>query len=171
MEWKPPSNTVSKTTSDITCDVLGCMLDGICSCGCTPICQSTDDVVKKSFSLLAMTEANDQNTEEIISYANFEKAICCVVGEEIFTVRKMYPNLQELYNQTLMTRDRFHALISSGMFHPIDKERHWVAVSLAEAETVRRVLHISASIASSSQNTSSNESKNDVLKGTNIALR
>ena len=59
------------------------------------------------------------------------------------------------------------------MFHPVDPDRHWVAVSLAEAATVRRVLHIGNN-SERNNGGGKNEEKNgafNVLKGANIALR
>ena len=60
------------------------------------------------------------------------------------------------------------------MFHPVDPDRHWVAVSLAEAATVRRVLHIGNNSERNNGGGGQNEEKNgafNVLKGANIALR
>ena len=60
------------------------------------------------------------------------------------------------------------------MFHPVVPDRHWVAVSLAEAATVRRVLHIGNNSERNNGGGGKNEEKNgafNVLKGANIALR
>jgi hypothetical protein len=38
--------------------------------------------------------------------------------------------------------DEFKALMTSGILHPEHKGRNWVAVSLAEAETIRRIIHL-----------------------------
>jgi hypothetical protein len=37
---------------------------------------------------------------------------------------------------------QFKSLLMSGMLHPVHKGRYWVALSLAEAETIRRILHL-----------------------------
>lgn len=50
---------------------------------------------------------------------------------EIFSSDKKYLNFEE-----------FKALMTSGILHPEHKGRNWVAVSLAEAETIRRIIHI-----------------------------
>ena len=68
-----------------------------------------------------------------------------------------------------LTLSQFYRLVSSGTFHPVDPNRHWVAVSLAEAETLRRVLHMRGNLPlmpeskdASKDNTSSDESLAEV---------
>lgn len=45
-------------------------------------------------------------------------------------------------SKSLVSLDEFRSLVTSGMLHPQHVGRHWVAVSLAEAETIRRILHV-----------------------------
>ena len=40
------------------------------------------------------------------------------------------------------SRGLLHGLVSSGRLHPEEAGRHFVALSLAEAETIRRILHV-----------------------------
>jgi hypothetical protein len=44
--------------------------------------------------------------------------------------------------EALMSFDEFRLMLTSGALRPVTKGRHWVALSLAEAETIRRVLHV-----------------------------
>lgn len=41
-----------------------------------------------------------------------------------------------------ITLDEFRSLVTCGTLQPEHTGRHWVAVSLAEAETIRRIIHI-----------------------------
>lgn len=45
-------------------------------------------------------------------------------------------------DKKFLTLPEFRALLTSGVLYPEHKGRHWVALSLAEAETIRRILHI-----------------------------
>ena len=45
-------------------------------------------------------------------------------------------------DKTYLNFDDFKALMTSGILFPEHKGRNWVAVSLAEAETIRRIIHI-----------------------------
>jgi hypothetical protein len=38
-----------------------------------------------------------------------------------------------------LSLEEFRSLMTSGMLHPEHKGRYWVALSLAEAETIRRI--------------------------------
>lgn len=41
-----------------------------------------------------------------------------------------------------LTLDELRTLLTSGLLYPEHKGRYWVAVSLSEAETIRRILHL-----------------------------
>ncbi len=45
-------------------------------------------------------------------------------------------------DKTCLNFDDFKTLMTSGILFPEHKGRNWVAVSLAEAETIRRIIHI-----------------------------
>jgi hypothetical protein len=45
-------------------------------------------------------------------------------------------------DKKLIGLDDFRSLLTCGKLHPTHAGRNWVAVSLAEAETIRRVLHV-----------------------------
>lgn len=45
-------------------------------------------------------------------------------------------------DKTLMSFDEFKRLMQSSELRPESKGRYWVALSLAEAETIRRILHV-----------------------------
>ena len=44
--------------------------------------------------------------------------------------------------QQFIPLEQFRSLFTSGVLQPVHQGRYWVAVSLAEAETIRRILHV-----------------------------
>jgi hypothetical protein len=82
------------------------------------ISQDKDFVTRQEFELLVRALTDSKPSERVIT------------------------KLLENENEQNLTFDRVVALFQSGRIHPAYASRHYVAVSLAEAETLRRILHV-----------------------------
>mgnify|MGYP003948662503 FL=1 len=143
MEWLPG---LGKGGSRVSSDALSSASSS------RPICDVNDPIVHKAFGLLCVDGLEQKQQEMYMTREDFYRAVCEVSGidsieecNETFGLDSIYDQ-ECLFGANGLTASQFHGLVSSGRFHPVDTKRHWVALTLAEAETLRRVLHMRNSL-------------------------
>lgn len=112
--------------------------------------------LQKAFALLGYHAAVSGH-EGYLNKEDIAHAIFALTDEELNNDLLEVIDRQFMTNG-LMSWEQFQQLVFSGLLYPESKGRHWVAVSLAEAETIRRVLHIR------------NKSKSDLINGATTEL-
>jgi hypothetical protein len=120
-----------------------------------------EKALSKAHTLLGFhARANGHN--DVLSREDLKHAVQAVMDEE--PTDALLNNIINKFsaNKELITLDEFRSLLTCGMLYPENKGRYWVALSLAEAETIRRILHIRK-----------NKFKNQIIpnKDTELALR
>jgi hypothetical protein len=115
--------------------------------GSRRLCCSEDqwEALSKAFDLFsAVSEQTACRTDRSLSREELECAITAMTDEEVSCdmINRIFQDFATSSAPTTITFDGFQALLRSGMLTPEHKGRYWVAVSLAEAETIRRILHI-----------------------------
>ena len=80
-------------------------------------------------------------------------------------------NISSSNSSTMITYNEFKKLLLSGLLQPSHKGRYWVGISLSEAETIRRIIHIRNS--NNSNSNSDNRYYNNIIPNfnTEICLR
>ena len=80
----------------------------------------------------------------MLSREDLRNAIAAVLDME--TVNESFlQNIIDKFSRSKpdhMSLDEFRSLLTCGLLFPQSSGRYWVALSLAEAETIRRILHI-----------------------------
>jgi hypothetical protein len=96
----------------------------------------------KAHSLLGF-HANAAGVSGMLNRMDLRNAVCAVLDVKDIS-DDVIDGILEKFSETkeFVTLDEFRELLSSGYLYPKHVGRHWVAVSLAEAETIRRILHL-----------------------------
>ena len=96
----------------------------------------------KAYSLLGF-DAYSKNKLEHISRQNDLKT-ALFAATDVLHEEAQLDSLMEQYaaDKDYMTCEEFRKLLTAGTLQPEYEGRYWVALSLSEAETIRRILHI-----------------------------
>ena len=99
-----------------------------------------------------LSESQQQNLEKAYQLLSFfggsslaTKDIANAVEMSTFKdmTKEQVASLMSQYGKDgLMSAGKFEQMLRSGTVHDTHTDRYWVAVSLAEAETIRRILHV-----------------------------
>eukprot|EP01047_Picozoa_sp_COSAG01_P047579 COSAG01_NODE_4559_length_4922_cov_3.073813_1_plen_1390_part_10 len=113
-----------------------------------PVCPVDSEAVLKSAQMLARSSATADSDEEDLSSMSLNAedlaAAIAELADRPATPDECAALLQRYGSPPAagMSCAALHALVSSGHLHDEQSGRHFVVVSLAEAETIRRILHV-----------------------------
>ena len=100
-----------------------------------------EEALKKAHALLGF-HAAAAGYPNYLDREDLKEAISSVTNEK--PTETLLDSLISRYSskQPFLSLDEFRSLLTGGVLHPEHEGRYWVAVSLAEAETIRRILHL-----------------------------
>lgn len=97
--------------------------------------------LKKAHALLGFHAALE-NKSGFLSRVDLVNAITSVIDEPPSEEMVNDVMMKFCSNGSFMSLAEFRNLLTRGPLHPQCNGRYWVAISLAEAETIRRILHL-----------------------------
>jgi hypothetical protein len=104
--------------------------------------QDQETALRKAHSLLGF-HANSVGRTGSLSRLDLKNAVSAVLDTKDLPNTVIDDIIDKFSkDKQFLTLDEFRELLSSGHLYSKHRGRHWVAVSLAEAETIRRILHL-----------------------------
>ena len=98
--------------------------------------------LQKAYSLLSF-HANLEGKRGFLNRADLRNAIGALTDVDNPSDSMIDSMISEFAsNKVDVSLDDFRRMVTSGVLFPSHVGRHWAAVSLAEAETIRRILHL-----------------------------
>jgi hypothetical protein len=97
--------------------------------------------LEKSFSLLGFHGQNTENTTAKLTKADVQNVVRCATDRKLDD-EDLSSVMEDFGHKGELGLAEFKQLLSSGRLRRQEHNRFWVAVSLAEAETLKRILHI-----------------------------
>lgn len=106
-----------------------------------PLTSAQEMALVKAHTLLGYNSSVQGQPHNLVK-EDLRRAIHALTDEE--PLDSILDSIMRVHSpfSSYMTFNEFKALSTSGELHPVHSGRYWVAVSLAEAETLRRVLHV-----------------------------
>ena len=106
------------------------------------ISEEQEEALAKAHTLLGF-HANSAGLNNMLSQLDVSNAIQAITDEQptaefLDTVMATFSRVQANH----LTQQEFRSLVTSGVLQQRSAGRYWVALSLAEAETIRRIIHV-----------------------------
>mmetsp|Transcript_21594 Transcript_21594/g.31811 ORF Transcript_21594/g.31811 Transcript_21594/m.31811 type:complete len:2705 (-) Transcript_21594:384-8498(-) len=139
--------------------------------------EEKESVLRKAYRLLGLETSDSNLLRESLARAIEVVTDRRSCGKELDKLIGLFGKRgDDSKSESSLPFEAFRDILLHGILEPQQKGRYWVAVSLAEAETIRRILHVRSLVAERAQRDSKDTRKGrsvDLIHGhsTEVALR